>query len=104
MDTSTASSYTAKLIDGPLEGKTVATAFLDTGEESEPPELAIHVVLDTAAPHKTRIVHGWLVKRPRFHLHFTPTSASWLNLVECWFAVLTRRRLTRGVVTSAHER
>jgi transposase len=78
-------------------------AFLDTVEESVPPELEIHVVLDNAATHKTRIVHDWLVKRPRFHLHFTPTSASWLNLVECWFAVLTRRRLTRGVFTSAHE-
>jgi hypothetical protein len=41
------------------------------------------------------------VKRPRFHLHFTPTSASWLNLVECWFALLSRRRLERGVFTSA---
>jgi transposase len=78
-------------------------AFLDTVEESVPPELEVHVVLDNAATHKTRIVHDWLVKRPRFHLHFTPTSASWLNLVECWFAVLTRRRLERGVFTSAHD-
>jgi transposase len=48
-------------------------------------------------------VHDWLVKRPRFHLHFTPTSASWLNLVECWFAVLSRRRLGRGTFTSTQD-
>jgi transposase len=78
-------------------------AFLDTVEASVPADLEVHVVLDNAATHKTRIVHDWPVKRPRFHLHFTPTSASWLNLVECWFAVLTRRRLERGVFTSTGE-
>jgi transposase len=57
-------------------------------------------VLDNAATHKTRIVHDWLVKRPRWHLHFTPTSASWLNLVECWFSLLTRRCLQRGAFAS----
>ena len=61
------------------------------------------MVLGNAATHKTRIGHDWLVKRPRFHLHFTPTSASWLDLVERWFAVLTRRRLERGVFTSAQD-
>ena len=76
-------------------------AFLDAIEASVPADLEIHVVLDNAATHKTRIVHDWLVKRPRFHLHFTPTSASWLNLVECWFALLSRRHLERGVFTSA---
>ena len=78
-------------------------AFLDAIEANVPPDLEAHVVLDNAATHKTRIVHDWLVKRPRFHLHFTPTSASWLNLVECWFAVLTRRRLTRGAFTSTGD-
>ncbi len=78
-------------------------AFLDTVEAGVPPEAEVHVVLGNAAIHKTRPVHDWLVKRPRFHLHFTPASASWLNLVECWFAVLTRRRLARGVVTSTGE-
>jgi transposase len=68
-----------------------------------PPEADVHLVLDNAATHKTKLVHDWLVKRPRFHLHFTPTSASWLNLVECWFAVLSRRRLERGVFTSTAE-
>jgi hypothetical protein len=51
-------------------------AFLDTIEASVPADADVHVVLDNAATHKTRIVHDWLVKRPRFHLHFTPTSAS----------------------------
>lgn len=75
-------------------------AFLDTIEASVPADADVHVVLDNAAIHKTRIVHDWLLKCPRFHLHFTPTSASWLNLVECWFALLTRRRLQHGVFTS----
>jgi transposase len=78
-------------------------AFLDTIEASVPPELEVHLVLDNAATHKTKLVHDWLVKRPRFHLHFTPTAASWLNLVECWFALLSRRRLERGVFTSTQE-
>jgi len=78
-------------------------AFLDAIEQSVPPDLDVHLVLDNAATHKTRIVHDWLVRRPRFHLHFTPTSASWLNLVECWFAVLSRRRLERGAFTSVQE-
>ena len=78
-------------------------AFLDAVEASVPTDLEVHVVLDNAATHKTRLVHDWLVKRPRFHRHFTPTSASWLNLVECWFALLSRRRLERGVFTSTHD-
>jgi transposase len=49
------------------------------------------------------LIHDWLVKRPRFHLHFTPTSASWLNLVECWFALLSRRHLKRGAFTSTDD-
>jgi transposase len=78
-------------------------AFLDTIERGVPPDLEVHLVLDNAATHKTRLVHDWLVKRPRWHLHFTPTSASWLNLVECWFALLSRRRLARGAFTSVQD-
>ena len=59
--------------------------------------LDVHLVLDNAATHKTKLIHDWLLKRPRWHLHFTPTSASWLNLVEGWFALLARRQLQRGV-------
>ncbi len=78
-------------------------AFLDQVERAVPANSDVHLVLDNAATHKTRLVHDWLLKRPRWHLHFTPTSASWLNLVECWFATLTRRRLSRGVFTSTAD-
>ena len=71
-------------------------AFLDQVETAVPTDLDVHLVLDNAATHKTRLVHDWLLKRPRWHLHVTPTSASWLNLVECWFSLLTRRCLQRG--------
>ena len=61
-----------------------------------PPDLDIHLVLDNASTHKAPLIQQWLVKRPRYHLHFTPTSGSWLNLVEAWFALLTARQLRRG--------
>ena len=75
-------------------------AFLDQVEAAVPADLDVHLVLDNAATHKTRMVHDWLLKRPRWHLHFTPTSASWLNLVEGWFSLLTRRCLQRGAFAS----
>jgi transposase len=78
-------------------------AFLDQVEAAVPADLDVHLVLDNLKTHKTRLVHDWLAKRPRFHLHFTPTSASWLNLVECWFALLSRRRLARGAFTSVGD-
>jgi transposase len=78
-------------------------AFLDRVESGVPPGLEVHLVLDNLKTHKTRLIHDWLLKRPHFHLHFTPTSASWLNLVECWFALLSRRRLERGVFTSTGD-
>jgi transposase len=78
-------------------------AFLDQVEALVPPDLDVHLVLDNAATHKTKIIQDWLLKRPRWQLHFTPTSASWLNLVEGWFALLTRRRLQRGVFTSTAD-
>ena len=78
-------------------------AFLDRVERGVPPGLEVHLVLDNLKTHKTRLIHDWLVKRPHFHLHFTPTSASWLNLVECWFALLSRRRLERGAFTSTGD-
>jgi transposase len=78
-------------------------AFLDLIEASVPSDLDIHLVLDNASTHKAPPIHRWLVKRPRYHLHFTPTSGSWLNLVEAWFAILTRRRLERGVFTSTAD-
>jgi transposase len=78
-------------------------AFLDLIEASVPSDLNIHLVLDNASTHKAPPIHRWLAKRPRYHLHFTPTSGSWLNLVEAWFAILTRRRLERGVFTSTAD-
>ncbi len=77
--------------------------FLDTIEKNVPPELDVHLILDNYGTHKTQLIRNWLAKRPRFHLHFTPTSASWLNLVERWFAALTEKQLRRGVHRSTKE-
>lgn len=68
-------------------------------------DLDIHVVLDNLSAHKAEPIAKWLEhpKRARWHLHFTPTSSSWLNLVEGWFSILTRRRLKRGVFTSVAQ-
>lgn len=73
--------------------------FLDAIDNAVPSHLDVHVVLDNSSTHKTPAIHTWLLRHPRFHLHFTPTSSSWLNLVERWFAELTRRLLQR----SAHK-
>jgi transposase len=71
-------------------------AIFDT-IEGNVPKLQVHLILDNYATHKTALIHRWLAKHPRFHLHFTPTSGSWLNLVERWFALLTERQIKRGV-------
>jgi len=76
--------------------------FLDTIEAQIPAELEVHLILDNYGTHKTAVIRRWLLKRPQFHVHFTPTSASWLNLVERWFALLTERQLRRGVHPSVH--
>ena len=78
-------------------------AFLDQVEAALPAGLDVHLVLDNLKTHKTRLIHDWLAKRPRWRLHFPPTSASWLNLVECWFALLSRRRLQRGAFASTAD-
>ncbi|MBP2316116.1 transposase [Azospirillum soli] len=78
-------------------------SFLDTIDQAVPADLDVHIILDNYAAHKTSIVHRWLATRPRYHLHFTPTSASWLNLVEGWFALLPRRQLRRGAFRSTHD-
>jgi len=77
--------------------------FLDQIEAAVPQDHDIHIVLDNYGTHKTPRVRRWLAKRPRYHLHFTPTSASWLNLVERWFAALTEKQLRRGVFRSTRE-
>jgi len=71
--------------------------FLDTIEAAVPADLAVHLILDNYATHKTPAIRRWLAKRPRYHLHFTPIGASWINLVERWFALLTQKQLRRGV-------
>ena len=70
--------------------------FLVEIDRSVPKELSVHLVLDNYGTHKTALIRNWLVKRPRFHLHFTPTGSSWLNLVERWFAELTNKQIKRG--------
>ena len=77
--------------------------FLDQIDAAVPLDLDVHLVLDNYATHKTPIIQRWLAKRPRYHLHFTPTSASWLNLVERWFAALTEKQLRRGAFRSTRE-
>src|SRR4051812_6657815 len=75
--------------------------FLQTIHREVPPGLAVHLVLDNSSTHKTPAIQRWLAAHPRFVLHFTPTSASWLNLVERWFAELTTKKLRRGAHRSA---
>ena len=77
--------------------------FLDEIDAAVPPDLDVHLVLDNSATHKTALIRGWLAKRPRYHVHFTPTSASWINQVERWFGLLTERALRRGVHCSVAE-
>jgi transposase len=77
--------------------------FLRQIDRSTPKDLDLHLVLDNSSTHKTAEVRTWLKGRPRFKLHFTPTSASWLNAVEGWFGQLERRALYRGVFTSVKE-
>jgi transposase len=77
--------------------------FLREIDRSVPSHLEVHVVLDNLATHKTPAVHRWLLQHLRFHLHFTPTYASWLNLVERFFGLLTEHALRRGSHTSTTQ-
>jgi transposase len=77
--------------------------FLKLIDAAVPRDLELHLVLDNYATHKTPAIHQWLLKHPRFHLHFTPTSSSWMNLVERWFAELTNRKLRRSAHRSVTE-
>jgi transposase len=77
--------------------------FLDTLETNVPTELDAHIILDNYGTHKTAIIRKWFAKRPRFHVHFTPTYGSWINLVERWFAEITNKRIRRGVFRSVKE-
>jgi transposase len=77
--------------------------FLKQIDAKMPPDLDTHIIMDNYATHKTDRVRSWLARRPHYHIHFTPTSASWINQVERWFAELTRKQLRRGVHTSTRQ-
>ena len=77
--------------------------FLETIDRAVPAGLDVHVVLDNSSTHKTPAIKHWLVRHPRFTFHFTPTSSSWLNLVERWFAEITNRMLRRSAHRSVNE-
>ena len=70
--------------------------FLDQLHESLPGDLEVHIVLDNYSTHKTPLIRRWFARQPRYHLHFTPTHGSWLNLIERWFGSLTERQIKRG--------
>ncbi|MCK6452287.1 MAG: IS630 family transposase [Alphaproteobacteria bacterium] len=97
-----------------LDGKVIGTCmarhrhreflrFLGLIDQRTPPGLDLHLIVDNYATHKTPAVRRWLKRHPRFHLHFTPTSASWLNMVERFFAEITRKRIRRGAFKSVAE-
>lgn len=77
--------------------------FLNKINREVPTDLDIHIVLDNLSTHKTEAVHKWLLRHKRFHLHFTPTYGSWMNLVERWFSALTTRKLQRSSHDSVKE-
>jgi transposase len=77
--------------------------FMRTIDKQVPKGIAVHMILDNYATHKHPAVKSWLAKHPRFHLHFTPTSSSWLNLVERWFRELTDKAIRRGVFHSVPD-
>ncbi len=78
-------------------------AFLESIDRALPAELDVHLVLDNSSIHKTALVHRWLLRHPRYQLHFTPTYSSWINQVERWFALLTDKQLRRGTHTSTRQ-
>ena len=83
-----------------------ATEFLDFLKEIDgrvPDDLDVHIIMDNYATHKTPRIKAWLARRPHYHVHFTPTSASWINQVERWFAELSRKKIQRGAHTSVRQ-
>jgi transposase len=77
--------------------------FLRQVNRQTPSGMDLHLIIDNYATHKHPAVKNWIEKHPRFHLHFTPTSSSWLNLVERWFAEITRKRIRRGSFRSVSD-
>jgi transposase len=98
------------MLDGSVIGQCMARhrhreflCFLKIIDRQTPSDLDLHLIVDNYATHKTEAVKRWLKRHKRFHLHFTPTSASWLNMVERFFAEITRKRIRRGIFTSVTE-
>jgi transposase len=77
--------------------------FLDTIDKSVPAGLDVHIIMDNYGTHKTVMIRNWFAKRPRFHAHFTPTSSSWINMVERFFAALTDKQIRRGIHRSTQQ-
>jgi len=77
--------------------------FLDTVEKNVPADLDVHVVMDNASSHKTTLIRDWFAKRPGWHPHYTPTSSSWINQVERFFALLTEQKIRRGAHRSTRD-
>jgi transposase len=77
--------------------------FLEKIDRETPKPLDIHLVLDNYGAHKHPKVKEWFAAHPRYHLHFTPTSSSWLNLIKRWFAEITRKRIRRGTFRSVPQ-
>ena len=78
-------------------------AFLRHIDRNVPETLDVHLVVDNYATHKHAKVKAWLARRPRYHLHYTPTYASWLNQVERWFGIITQRAIRRGTFSSVKQ-
>jgi transposase len=98
------------MLDGTVIGKCLPRhrsqefiRFLKTIDHATPADLDLHLIVDNYSTHKSPSVQRWLTRHPRVHFHFTPTSASWLNMVERWFRELTQRRLRRGVFKSVPD-
>jgi transposase len=77
--------------------------FLDQVEANVPADLDVHLIMDNYATHKTQMIRHWLARRPRWHVHFTPTGASWVNQVERFFAMMTEKQIRRGVHRSTNQ-
>src|SRR5712671_6829591 len=77
--------------------------FLDLIDAHVPRRLDVHIIMDNYSPHKTALIRNWFAKRPRFHMHYTPTYGSWLSLVERWFAELTMKQIRRGTYRSVAQ-
>ena len=96
------------------EGRLIATCmsqhrhqkwitFLRLIDQQTPAELDLHLIVDNYATHEHPKVQSWLQRHKRFHMHFIPTSSSWLNLIECWFREITEKRIRRGRFTSVRQ-